>query len=97
MSFNSGEFRDPVVSSDHYVGNCGCSIVGVLITLLVIGVLLIIPAILGGNIIFLGTPNSVQFDPEFLVMLPYLILSVPLLLIVVFVSYLYSRRKDSEM
>ncbi|MFW9809368.1 MAG: hypothetical protein ACFFE6_08320 [Candidatus Thorarchaeota archaeon] len=86
-------------SSSHSAEDYGCSIVGVIITLIVIGVLLIIPAILGGGVIFLGIPDSslVDFDPGFLAMLPYMLLSMPLLIILIFVVYFYSRRTDREM
>jgi fumarate reductase subunit C len=65
----------------------GCSCTGVIIALIVIGILITLPSILGGTVIFVGF-----MDNPFLYLLSFLSLYAPLVLVVLVVWFVLNRR-----
>ncbi|OLS23853.1 MAG: hypothetical protein ThorAB25_24100 [Candidatus Thorarchaeota archaeon AB_25] len=98
MSSCREEFRDSDVRSEHHFEEYGCTWIGVIVALIAIVAIMMIPAILGGNVFIFPGFGSFEPNTEFeLVFVPESALVYSLVLLVVIIYWLYSRRNRSAL
>ena len=97
MGSNREEFRDSDVNSGRYSEDYGCSFIGVIASLIVIvGLLIVILGINASNVVI--TPGEFIPNPDFeIIFVPESALVPSLVLLVVIIYWLYSRRNRSAL
>lgn len=93
MATSTEEFRDSDVRSEPHFEDYGCTWIGVIVALIVIVAIMMIPAILGGNIFIF--PGFVSIEPNTEVELVFVkesLIMVPIAVVVFVITWAYYRR-----